>query len=1147
MSEHSSTKIAAPQQTSTATHSRPVSKPSITPARSALLQRACACGELPGAGGKCDACDKKNKKNTLQRASNGGAQPASVPPSVNQVLSSPGRPLDNSTRSFMESRFGHDFGSVRIHDDPLAAESARAVNASAYTIGQHIAFADGQYQPSSPAGAALLAHELTHTVQQEGLQHSPAGTSPVISSENDSSEQEAASVAAAVMRGDNVALPSRSSSPVLHRTPWGNCPAGTKKTLNEDFAKELKKKKVAGGAKPAKEKAAKYFTWEAAVAAEDHIAAYFMRERSPHAQTNKSRLPLKKVDPHTDPVQHMINETYEYLRSAKRKKPATPGKAAKNKHTRPIMISVPPSSFAEGDLEEVAGAQGQEPEGRKLEPDFVDFKRSEVYDATTIDAASTKVDKIKEYIDKFERIRLDAVGGPIDVPKWSAGTTLSAPSRFTYGLQNASDPIKVCFGVTDFELYPGVLAYQIIDTSGATGGDMAEGTSSETEPYEIKEGALQATLQVPKGAVGKKGDTVPIPESDPAARMLPGVTLAKLNRKATGDDIIDAAIVASGDANAKEPKALPIEIQGNKDVLQFSVNKKTRELTQKKAKKTSIPFEYKPLSMGAITDISFNETKGLSGKGYIKPSIPLLKGVKLDLEFAENKMSVISAIPKESLKSLPGFTVTGASLAIELSPFKPSGKITFHVGPKNKPFADGVIEVSADEQGFYAKGDINTHIPGVDEAPIEIIYRPASGWSGSVSITTSAIPLVQNANVTITFSDQGMGVSGGLKIELPRDQSVELKVQKKKGTTAWIYTGDGAFKVPGLKTVVIHFTYDGKKVSGDAKTGFTYQGIEGDIDLVYENGAVTGTGKVEIEKPKGKPKVKGTIAVTLHKNGNLTGEGKVDYEIKPGLIASAGIKVDEKGKVTLVGSLTFPPYQLFKKFPDPPKRLTIFEIPTITIPIPGASIGPIGLKAKIDAGIYANFSVGPGEIQGGYIKTIMNPLEDNPNLDIELGGKVYIPASFSVTGSVTGSVALDVGVASVAGGLTLSVTASLDGHVLSNLKAHYFQGKFEAEADFELLLALAFYLALSAIVKAEAGVWRFKVTTTKEWELAKFKLDTALKLGLKLKKPLAYSSEKGFSAPSFDDIEWILPKFEPEEAVKESFARDKGKENPPPA
>jgi hypothetical protein len=91
-----------------------------------------------------------------------------APPIVGAALRSPGQPLDGPARAFFESRFGHDFSRVRIHTDRNAAESVNAVNAFAYATGYDIAFAAGEYAPRTSRGKRLLAHELSHVVQQAG-------------------------------------------------------------------------------------------------------------------------------------------------------------------------------------------------------------------------------------------------------------------------------------------------------------------------------------------------------------------------------------------------------------------------------------------------------------------------------------------------------------------------------------------------------------------------------------------------------------------------------------------------------------------------------------------------------------------------------------------------------------------------------------------------------------------------------------------------------------------------------------------------------------------------------------------------------------------------------------------------------------------
>lgn len=101
-----------------------------------------------------------------QRDAGGPAGGFTAPAIVGEVLQSRGAPLANDTRAFMESGFGHDFSKVRVHTDARADASARAVNALAYTVGHDIGFRTGHYDPATTRGRRLLAHELTHVVQQ---------------------------------------------------------------------------------------------------------------------------------------------------------------------------------------------------------------------------------------------------------------------------------------------------------------------------------------------------------------------------------------------------------------------------------------------------------------------------------------------------------------------------------------------------------------------------------------------------------------------------------------------------------------------------------------------------------------------------------------------------------------------------------------------------------------------------------------------------------------------------------------------------------------------------------------------------------------------------------------------------------------------
>lgn len=178
------------------------------------VQRKCACGGSAGLAGECDGCrrrrmlgaavqaklDVHGPADALEQeadrvaeqvirisdtaappdgslvraaplvrgrvAANGAPAVGPAPSVVGGVLSSPGQPLDPGSRAFFERRFGHDFSRVRVHTDRKAAESAQAVTALAYTVGEHIGFGSGRFAPGTDEGRRLIAHELAHVVQQ---------------------------------------------------------------------------------------------------------------------------------------------------------------------------------------------------------------------------------------------------------------------------------------------------------------------------------------------------------------------------------------------------------------------------------------------------------------------------------------------------------------------------------------------------------------------------------------------------------------------------------------------------------------------------------------------------------------------------------------------------------------------------------------------------------------------------------------------------------------------------------------------------------------------------------------------------------------------------------------------------------------------
>jgi hypothetical protein len=153
----------------------------------------------------------------LQRAAGNNAVSSMVedePSPVHDVIGSGGRPLEPDVRADMEGRLGADFGDVRVHDDASAHRSAQAVNAHAYTVGSNIVFQRDKYDPGSDSGRTMLAHELTHVVQQRSgpVDGTPTGGGIKVSDPSDRFEREASANAERVMAAPAPAQPAPTST-----------------------------------------------------------------------------------------------------------------------------------------------------------------------------------------------------------------------------------------------------------------------------------------------------------------------------------------------------------------------------------------------------------------------------------------------------------------------------------------------------------------------------------------------------------------------------------------------------------------------------------------------------------------------------------------------------------------------------------------------------------------------------------------------------------------------------------------------------------------------------------------------------------------------------------------------------------------------
>jgi Domain of unknown function (DUF4157) len=201
--------------------------PAVRPARARQLDDASTAGALHLGAGPGPPFGPAEVLRLQRLAGNSGVsalltdrEEEAQPAPVKEVVGSGGDALDSGTREDMEARFGHDFGDVRVHTDDQATESARSVNAHAYTVGSDVVFQRDRYAPGSEDGRKMLAHELTHVIQQRSgpVDGAPAPGGIRISDPSDPFERQAASTAEQIVSGPAPAAGSMAApAPAVQR------------------------------------------------------------------------------------------------------------------------------------------------------------------------------------------------------------------------------------------------------------------------------------------------------------------------------------------------------------------------------------------------------------------------------------------------------------------------------------------------------------------------------------------------------------------------------------------------------------------------------------------------------------------------------------------------------------------------------------------------------------------------------------------------------------------------------------------------------------------------------------------------------------------------------------------------------------------
>jgi hypothetical protein len=1024
----------------------------------------------------------------------------------------------------MESRFGHDFSEVRVHDDAPAARSAHDVSARAYTVGQNIVFGDGQYQPHTDRGRHLIAHELAHTVQQRGLQRSGTSSLADQGPEYRQLELEADRAADAVAHGRPFSSLRASSQPMISRTPASPTPAS---------------------APPAQSLSITIATIG--------TRTVQVTPLDPPASAGAAPAQVRfRVDPFYLPGQKGQRALDTYLRFSSAGQLQAVLQIVGTTARRTAQWQVRDRTEVLGD----SWVRGVRWTAENRDARWRDLSGGNPFPQTA--AGTCNIDHIVE-------LQIGGGNDPANLQALDAGPNQFSGRTIWNQVQGigtaiaeqfsvpAGSQVDVRFGsvvvegaLEPHEATPGRANRCLMIDTAARGGiserPVTDEAGAAARSVELDSGGAANEFVIPTNW-GASSRDAPITDGPnrAASQMVSGLVFQNL-RFVSADNV---QVQAQFDPRGRT--RLPLSVEAGRGSTIDLAGAKTAGRPNRESfrlrltdRNVDIAFNYPYLSPGTITRLGFEQDGSIHFRGEIRPSVPFLPR-PLQIIYENGTLRLAVALDRSRLRSpLPGFQITDASLELGLAPtLSATGNLAFALGRPPRPIATGTVTVGADESGLTATGRLLVNIPSVDEASGTITYRDGA-WSAQIVIESSQIrlPNVQRGRLQLGIDDTGLRPSGDLELLLPRNLGNLTLGFTREGAGAaarYVYSGRGRLRVPGLDEVEVRGRYDGTRLRAEADNiGFRWRGLDGRVSVTYTAagdgpGVIAGTGTIAIARGD----VNGSIAVRLHDSGRFSGSGRVAYPFNirgQRLEASAQVTVDEAQNVRVEGALRFPqPIQLFRRFGGE-RQLFHFQR---NIPIPGLSIGPIGVVAVIEGGVSARYGVGPGELRNVELEAAFNPLAERIDPNVAFHAELHIPAEAAIAGTIGGGLGVEAGLGRVNGRLTVTAELALRATAGGRFDARYENRRFELTARPGIDAALNLGLSLDAHARAEAGIGAFSVGTEKNWNLGR----RNLQLGqFSVFAPIAWSSDGGFTPPTIDQLEWgPAPEIDPGALLAQLF------------
>lgn len=1049
---------------------------------------------------------------TLQlSAVNGPTVSPSIEREINQGTA--GNALDPKIQAPMEKSFGVDLSEVRVHTNQQAVQMSQSLGAQAFTHGNDIYFNEGKYDPSNQSGQHLLAHELTHTLQQgasatakpKAIQKvddgeteiaPPQGITPITDDQNHYSFRDENGAVSTYQDGTTKNFKvgkiklsdfkdrNESLFNPPYQVPRGrstdqveNWTSGLRPVITQEIDNKVAEATNIGGFNRAPTEESRRYFFKGKTNAE--FVIFGTREQL----LELGLIPTwdDELMPVTFQVDHIVEHqlggdddvtNYELLEASANGSSGSSIAWEMNRKMKAVY--------------DVLNSAYYQDSSRTFNPDL-----------------PARPSRPNQYVNLF----LDQ------------GYTISFESS-DFNLETKSGNPEQFWKYSDIQ---NKVHLNKIEPMAA---EEIEAMGNESDP---------SLFMAPTG-----GARLEIPAEDqyPKKNWLSRIDLKSppdFENKTLSVDAYKSSDIAKKEVTASYSNMTWV-LEKVEGTYIFYVNK-DRTL-QNAVSGTGGVFQ--SLRLPGMSPIRIDRLEltenGFYGIGKVLPTVPFISEADIDIVIDGDGIRLRKLFTAEEFSMPSPFQISDTSLEVSFGTqgLGISGQTNFGIDR----VGEGHIGASASTAGgFELEGAFNFDSELFDPAEINVEYKDNT-WTigGEIGIPEGTVRGVKSATITASYSENNFIAAGEAELDIPGIERGSMEIQYGEAGFSIGGNFDLSSDIPGISGGNVEArvskpagadTYD-VFVSGTAQPDIP--GITTSLSVTYENGALTIEGSASYSRGM----LSGTVEVgatnrPIGEDGQPSGEpdenmrvyggGELTLQLTPWLAATAGVRLLPNGEIEVNARLASDSYEVFQRREF---NRNLFRVPTIEIPLFAIPLGPrsIGLVAQIGGGLDFTAGFGPGELRNMSAEITYNP-EREEETTVAGHGEFSIPADAGLTLRGDLGLGVSVAIASLSGGIELTGTLGLEGEALAEVDVNWSpQSGLALDASGRITVNPKFVFEINAFARASLGVGFLSISETWRHNLAAYEWGPGIQFGIVF--PVHYREGEPFDM-SFDDIEVIYP------------------------